>query len=100
MSQMRRLFQIASRAFLINLMLVLCLHVFPPVAFFCPLGTGFATGWSIAATCPGPLAAMIGEGRLLGLAVAAGIVGGALLQGALVRNGVVPSELPQGVPGL
>jgi uncharacterized membrane protein YedE/YeeE len=40
----------------------------------------FGAGWSVAGTCPAPLAAMIGEGRLAGLAVAAGILSGVLLQ--------------------
>jgi uncharacterized membrane protein YedE/YeeE len=40
----------------------------------------FGAGWSIAGTCPAPLATMIGEGRLAGLAVAAGILSGVLLQ--------------------
>jgi uncharacterized membrane protein YedE/YeeE len=46
----------------------------------------FGTGWAIAGTCPGPVAAMIGEGRLGGVWVALGITGGALLQGALARS--------------
>jgi uncharacterized membrane protein YedE/YeeE len=40
----------------------------------------FGTGWSVAGTCPGPVAAMIGEGRLAGLIVAAGILVGVLVQ--------------------
>ena len=39
----------------------------------------FGTGWSIAATCPGPVTAMIGQGRLGGLFVAAGIATGIVL---------------------
>jgi uncharacterized membrane protein YedE/YeeE len=39
----------------------------------------FGTGWGIAATCPGPVTAMIGQGRLGGLLVAAGIAAGILL---------------------
>jgi uncharacterized membrane protein YedE/YeeE len=40
----------------------------------------FGAGWSVAGTCPAPLATMIGEGRLVGLAVAAGILSGVVLQ--------------------
>jgi hypothetical protein len=39
-----------TQAFAINLMLVLGLHVLPPIAFFCPLGTGFVMGWRMMAT--------------------------------------------------
>jgi hypothetical protein len=48
----------------------------------------FGAGWSIAGTCPGPVAAMVGEGRLGGLFVIAGLLVGAALQPALVRPGV------------
>ena len=40
----------------------------------------FGVGWSVAGTCPGPVAAMIGEGHLGGLAVAAGLLAGVTLQ--------------------
>ena len=43
----------------------------------------FGAGWSIAATCPGPIAVMIGEGRFGGLIVAAGLVAGILIQRSL-----------------
>ncbi len=46
----------------------------------------FGVGWSVAGTCPGPVAAMIGEGRLGGVVVAAGLLGGVVLQGALARK--------------
>jgi len=55
-----------SRAFAINLMLVLALHILPPIAFLCPLGTGFVTGWNLCATWV--------EGTLIGL-----VMGGWLL---------------------
>ena len=45
----------------------------------------FGAGWSLAGTCPGPVAAMIGEGRLAGLVVAAGLTGGVLLQRSLAK---------------
>ena len=44
----------------------------------------FALGWTVAGTCPGPVATMIGEGRLVGLPVAVGILAGVTLQRALV----------------
>jgi uncharacterized membrane protein YedE/YeeE len=40
----------------------------------------FGAGWSLAATCPGPVAVMIGQGRLAGLFVAAGLLVGVTLQ--------------------
>ena len=42
----------------------------------------FGIGWSVAGTCPGPVAAMVGEGRLGGLAVMAGLITGIALQRA------------------
>lgn len=45
----------------------------------------FGTGWSLAATCPGPVAVMIGQGRLSGLFAAAGILTGVTLQGVWQR---------------
>jgi hypothetical protein len=46
----------------------------------------FGAGWCVAGTCPGPVAAMIGEGRLAGVAVAVGLLAGVVLQGALSRQ--------------
>lgn len=40
----------------------------------------FGAGWSVACTCPGPVAAMIGQGHLAGLAVGAGLVAGIALK--------------------
>lgn len=62
----------------------------------------FGAGWSVAGTCPGPVAAMIGEGRFAGLAVALGIVVGVTAQGAAARTRLArpaPQELA-GLPGL
>jgi uncharacterized membrane protein YedE/YeeE len=42
----------------------------------------FGAGWSLACTCPGPVAAMIGQGRLGALWVTAGLIGGIVAQGA------------------
>lgn len=46
----------------------------------------FGLGWSLAGTCPGPMAAMIGEGRLGGLFVAAGVIAGIALQERTAAN--------------
>jgi uncharacterized protein len=62
----------------------------------------FGAGWSMAGTCPGPVAAMVGEGRLGGLFVATGLVGGVVLQRAFARSRahrLASTEVP-GVPGL
>ena len=40
----------------------------------------FALGWTVAGTCPGPVAAMIGEGRLAGVPVVLGLLAGVTLQ--------------------
>ncbi len=45
----------------------------------------FGIGWGITDACPGPTAAQLGGGRVLGLAVAAGILVGVRLQPALAR---------------
>ena len=58
----------------------------------------FGVGWSVAGTCPGPVAAMIGEGRLGGIAVAAGLFGGVALQGALEKRRGMAARAA-GVPG-
>ena len=52
---------------------------------------------------PGPVAAMIGEGELAGLAVGAGLVTGVALQPALARLRTVErprAELPASAIGL
>ena len=61
----------------------------------------FGAGWAAAGTCPGPVAAMIGQGRWSGLWVALGIAGGALLQGlsARARAHQKATALPE-APGL
>jgi uncharacterized membrane protein YedE/YeeE len=61
-------------------------------------GALFGVGWGIANTCPGPTAAQLGSGRLLALAVAAGVVGGVAAQPRLARLAGrlrgTPSPLP------
>jgi hypothetical protein len=46
----------------------------------------FGAGWSVPGTCPRPVAAMIGEGKLAGLIVRAGLLAGVAAQPALVRK--------------
>jgi uncharacterized membrane protein YedE/YeeE len=57
----------------------------------------FGAGWSVAGTCPGPVAAMIGEGQLGGLAVAAGLLAGVALQPTLVCTSAIERQ-PAAVP--
>src|ERR687884_630629 len=45
----------------------------------------FGIGWGISEACPGPTAAALGSGRVLALAVAAGVVAGVALQPTLAR---------------
>jgi uncharacterized membrane protein YedE/YeeE len=54
----------------------------------------FASGWTVAGTCPGPVAAMIGEGHLVGLSVVAGVFAGILLQRVVARPASIGSRLP------
>jgi len=49
----------------------------------------FGAGWSVLGTCPGPLAAMIGEGKLSGLIVGAGLLAGVAVQPTLKRHRTV-----------
>jgi uncharacterized protein len=45
----------------------------------------FGIGWGISEACPGPTAAALGGGRVLALAVAAGVLAGVKVQPALAR---------------
>jgi hypothetical protein len=45
----------------------------------------FGIGWGISDACPGPTTAQLGTGRILALAVAAGVVVGVTLQPRLAR---------------
>lgn len=49
----------------------------------------FGAGWSVAGTCPGPVAAMIGEGHLGGLVVASGLLAGIALHRRLVNRSAI-----------
>jgi uncharacterized membrane protein YedE/YeeE len=51
----------------------------------------FGAGWSVACTCPGPIAAMVGQGRLTGLIVGAGLIAGIAVQRRLGRAPGGPS---------
>lgn len=46
----------------------------------------FGTGWALTASCPGTAMVMIGEGKLTGLFVVAGIIIGTLAFGFFNRN--------------
>src|SRR5947208_675275 len=50
----------------------------------------FGIGWGISEACPGPTAAQLGTGRVLALAVAAGVLVGVRLQPRLAR---LPDEI-------
>jgi len=52
----------------------------------------FGAGWSVAGTCPGPVAAMIGEGTLGGLTVAAGLLAGVALQQTIVGTPAIERQ--------
>lgn len=57
----------------------------------------FGVGWSVACTCPGPVAVMIGQGHLAGLVVSAGLLSGIALKQRVDRRTPVapPTNAPQ-----
>jgi uncharacterized protein len=61
----------------------------------------FGLGWAIACTCPGPVAAQLGQGLSWGLCTAAGIVGGVLLfnarRGRTARGPALAARRPGAV---
>jgi uncharacterized membrane protein YedE/YeeE len=46
----------------------------------------FGAGWGVAGTCPGPVAVMLGQGKLGGLFVAGGLLAGVSIQGMFARR--------------
>jgi uncharacterized membrane protein YedE/YeeE len=54
----------------------------------------FALGWTVAGTCPGPVAAMIGEGRLVGVPVVLGLLAGVTLQRVFAARKHAESHTP------
>ena len=56
----------------------------------------FGAGWSVACTCPGPVAAMIGQGHLTGLAVGAGLLAGIALKNRVEARSALsqPGDTP------
>jgi uncharacterized membrane protein YedE/YeeE len=54
----------------------------------------FGIEWTVAGTCPGPVAAMIGESRLVGVPVALGLLAGVTLQGMLGARKSVEAHTP------
>lgn len=80
----------SPRAFGLNLLLQLALHILPPISFFIPVLTGFITGWQIKAR-PGE-AAVLGLG-MGGLMFALCCAVGAGLMILFPNVGVVPVVL-------
>ena len=67
----------SPRAFGLNLLLQLALHILPPISIFVPVLTGFITGWKIKAR-PGDAAVLgLGMGGLMLLLCV--VVGGVLM---------------------
>ena len=62
----------------------------------------FGLGWSIACTCPGPTAAMIGRGQWAGLFTALGLFSGIALRDAHKARASRPAAkvAPKGEPAL
>lgn len=62
----------------------------------------FGAGWSVACTCPGPIAAMVGQGQLAGVIVGAGLISGIALKHRLdARRAIArPKDEPSHSPGL
>jgi uncharacterized membrane protein YedE/YeeE len=54
----------------------------------------FAVGWTVAGTCPGPVAAMIGEGRLAGVPVTVGLLAGVAVQRMLAPRKNIDAHTP------
>jgi uncharacterized membrane protein YedE/YeeE len=48
----------------------------------------FGAGWAVAGACPGPAIALVGSGRLLGLAVIAGLFLGIMLRDRVAARAV------------
>lgn len=46
----------------------------------------FGLGWSVACTCPGPVASQLGRGQFAALFTGAGLLGGAWLRDNLLRH--------------
>jgi len=61
----------------------------------------FGTGWAVAGSCPGPALAMIGTGRVMGIAIVTGLFCGVALRDAVAaqqtRQRVVAAAEPLGV---
>jgi hypothetical protein len=61
----------------------------------------FGIGWGISEACPGPTAAQLGAGRVLAVAVAAGVLCGVALQPRLARTAeLVRREPDTAMPGV
>jgi uncharacterized membrane protein YedE/YeeE len=62
----------------------------------------FGLGWSLACTCPGPAAALIGQGRVTALWVVAGILGGVAIRAWVTerRAETAKVSVARAIPGL
>lgn len=62
----------------------------------------FGAGWSVACTCPGPIAAMIGQGQVAGFIVGAGLISGIAIKHQVDarRAASKPRAEPSHAPGL
>jgi uncharacterized membrane protein YedE/YeeE len=56
----------------------------------------FGLGWSLACTCPGPIAAQLGSGRFAALFVVGGVLGGVALRGWQSSRGSVKASVDSG----
>lgn len=61
-------------------------------------GVVFGTGWAIAGTCPGAVAAMAASGKPLALFVVAGIAIGVTVRDLQEERAAVPGSPPAAVP--
>jgi uncharacterized membrane protein YedE/YeeE len=57
-------------------------------------GAIFGVGWAISSSCPGPLVAQVGAGRLPALATLAGVSCGIALRMALTRRAAESASVP------
>jgi uncharacterized membrane protein YedE/YeeE len=58
-------------------------YVAGPAIGLIVVGLLFGPGWSVACSCPGPIAAQLGSGRLAGAFTAAGLLAGVALRETL-----------------
>lgn len=54
----------------------------------------FGAGWALSSSCPGPIAAQLGQGMAWSAATIAGVVIGIVLYGRMTRR-AAPTEVPE-----